>query len=78
MVAEVSQRRPTTGKVASIGEAVRGFKVGDNVLFSNFAGHAMDVGDVTLRILHETEILASVKGHLELSRVKNQREALGV
>ena len=57
------------------------FKEGDDVLYSNFAGHAMDLpletGQVVLRILHESEILASVKGHLELRAVRYQRESLG-
>src|SRR5579859_6632430 len=55
VVPEVSQRRPSTGSVVSVGHLVEHFKVGDNVLYSNFAGHAMDIGDVTLRILHEKE-----------------------
>ena len=78
VVPEVSQRRPSTGSVVSVGDRVEHFRVGDSVLYSNFAGHAMDVGEVTLRILHEKEILAAVKGHLEMSRMKNQREALGI
>jgi len=81
-VPEVSQRRPSTGRVVSIGDKVKYFKVGDNVLYSNFAGHAMDLerttGKVTVRILHESEILAQVEGHLELRALTNQKEALGI
>jgi len=82
VVAEVSQRRPSTGQVVSVGDEVKWFKVGDNVLYSNFAGHAMDLErsghKVVVRILHEKEILAQVRGHLELRNVTNEREALGI
>jgi co-chaperonin GroES (HSP10) len=69
--------------VVSTGDKVKYFKVGDNVLYSNFAGHAMDLerateGKVVIRILHESEILAQVQGHLELRTVQNQRQALGI
>ena len=82
MVPEVSQRRPSTGQVVSIGDKVKYFKPGDNVLYSNFAGHAMDLqragSPLVVRILHESEILAQVQGHLELRSVKNERDALGI
>jgi co-chaperonin GroES (HSP10) len=82
VVPEVSQRRPSTGRIVSCGDKVKYFSTGQDVLYSNFAGHAMDIplesGTVVLRILHESEILASVRGHLELRAVRNQREALGV
>jgi co-chaperonin GroES (HSP10) len=82
VVPDVSQRRPSTGQVVSVGDRVKYFKVGDNVLYSNFAGHAMDLeragSKLVVRILHESEILASVQGHLELRNVQNQRESLGI
>jgi len=37
------------------------------------AGHK-----VVVRILHESEILASVQGHLEMRNVKNERDSLGI
>src|SRR6516225_8505324 len=68
VVPETSQRRPSTGKVVSVGEKVKHFAVGESVLYSNFAGHAMDIpmgGEtIVLRILHESELLAVVEGHL--------------
>jgi co-chaperonin GroES (HSP10) len=68
--------------VVSVGDRVEHFGIGDNVLYSNFAGHAMDIplgsGTTVLRILHEKEILAAVKGHLEVSRIRNERDALGI
>lgn len=82
VVAEVSQRRPTTGIVRSAGEACKIYKVGDGVLFSNFAGFAIDLdrmgSKVCLRILHETEVLTKVRGHLELRAISSQREATGI
>jgi len=81
-VPETAQRRPSTGQVVSVGDKVKYFRVGDNVLYSNFAGHAMDLErsghKVVVRILHESEILAQVQGHLELRSVTNEREALGI
>jgi hypothetical protein len=82
IVAEVSQRRPTTGIVRSAGEQCKVYKVGDGVLFSNFAGFAIDLQragqPVCLRILHETEVLTKVRGHLELRAISSQREATGI
>ncbi len=82
VVPDVSQRRPSTGKVVSVGDKVKYFAAGQDVLYSNFAGHAMDLDragmKVVLRILHETEILAQVKGHLELRSVRGQKDSLGV
>jgi hypothetical protein len=61
---------------------VKYFALGDDVLYSNFAGHAMDLpletGQVCIRILHESEILGRVRGHLELRAVRYQRESLGI
>ena len=82
VVPEVSQRRPTTGIVRSAGEQCKVYKVGDGVLFSNFAGFAIDLQragqPVCLRILHETEVLTKVRGHLELRAISSQREATGI
>jgi co-chaperonin GroES (HSP10) len=82
VIPDISKRRPTTGQVVSCGEKTKYFKFGDNVMFSNFAGHAIDLEraglPIVLHILHESEILAQVEGHLELRSAKNQREALGV
>ena len=82
VVPEVSQRRPTTGIVRSAGELCKVYKVGDGVLFSNFAGFAIDLNragqPVCLRILHETEVLTKVRGHLELRAISSQREATSI
>jgi co-chaperonin GroES (HSP10) len=73
------EQRPTTGAIVSVGERVSKFKRGDSVIYPSFAGHfwdlaAVDVNGndvkVTIGVLREDEIIARVKGHLELRRVK--------
>lgn len=75
---ETSQRRPTSGVVVSAGLSCKTLKVGDSVLFSNFAGYVVDLdragSPVTLRILHETEILAGMDGHLTLTNLRGKSE----
>lgn len=70
IIPDIGQRRPTTGRIVSIGPEVRHLRVGQSVMFSNFAGHATDLTragkPVVLRTLHESEILALIDGHLEL------------
>jgi co-chaperonin GroES (HSP10) len=75
---EVSQRRPTTGKVVSVGEDVKTLRVGDSVMYSNFAGYVVDLAragqSVVLRILHESEVLCKVRGQLELRTLRGKSE----
>jgi co-chaperonin GroES (HSP10) len=75
---ETSQRRPTSGTVVSAGVKCEYLKEGDSVLFSNFAGFVVDLAragsPVTLRILHETEILAGMDGHLTLTNLRGKSE----
>jgi co-chaperonin GroES (HSP10) len=75
---ETSQRRPTSGTIVSAGWRVRHLHVGDSVLYSNFAGYVVDLAragrPVTLRILHESEILSGMEGHLTLSNLKGKSE----
>jgi len=82
VVPDNAQRRPTTGIVRSAGELCKVYKVGDGVLFSNFAGFAIDLQragqPVCLRILHETEVLTKVRGHLELRAISSQREVTSI
>lgn len=74
VVPDIAQRRPTTGTVVSAGLECKVLKQGDAVLYSNFAGYAMDLEragrKVTMRILHETEVLCAMEGHLELRSMK--------
>jgi co-chaperonin GroES (HSP10) len=82
VVPDNSQRRPTTGLIVSAGELCKSLKVGDSVLFSNFAGFAVDMDragtTVCLRILHETEVMCRVSGHLELRAMRNQSEVTSI
>lgn len=75
---EISQRRPTTGRIVSLGPACKELKLGQSVLYSNFAGYVIDLEragrKVTLRILHETEILCGMEGQLELRNLKGKTE----
>lgn len=75
---DTAQRRPTTGKIVSAGHKVLTLKVGQNVMYSNFAGHVVDLAransTVTLRILHESEILCGMSGHLTLTNLRGKSE----
>lgn len=84
---EVSERRPTTGRIVSIGQNVRSEKLirGVSVIFPSHIGHVYEVqawdqnGNevmVVVRIMRENEVLAKVKGHLDLRRVR--KEAVNV
>ena len=85
IVPDASERRPTTGTIASIGNQVTCFTRGESVIYPSFAGHAYDLtaedmqGNpvaITIVILRESEVLAKISGHLELRRVKKSA-ALG-
>jgi hypothetical protein len=77
--AQDSERRPTTGTIASRGSEATKFERGESVIYPSFSGHAFDLTatdihgkevTVTIVILRESEVLARVRGHLELRRVK--------
>ncbi|HET7641139.1 MAG TPA: hypothetical protein VFK47_20690 [Ktedonobacteraceae bacterium] len=75
---DIAQRRPTTGKIVSKGDKVETLKPGDSVLYSNFAGYVIDLEragrKVTLRIIHESEVLCGMEGQLELRSLKGKSE----
>ena len=75
---DISQRRPTTGRIVSIGVDCKTLKVGDSVLYSNFAGYVIDLDragrKVSLRILHEPEVLCAMEGQLELRTLRGKSE----
>jgi co-chaperonin GroES (HSP10) len=75
---EVSERRPTTGTIVSIGPRVKSLRIGQAVMYSNFSGYVVDLSrggsDVVLRILHDSEILCGMEGHLTLSNLKGKSE----
>lgn len=79
IVPDASERRPTTGTIASVGNEVKMFERGQAVIYPSFAGHAYDLtaedmqGNpvaITIVILRESEVLAKISGHLEMRRVK--------
>jgi co-chaperonin GroES (HSP10) len=78
VIPEVSERRPTTGQIVSIGPAVKYLKVGQCVMFSSFAGHNIDLDraghPVVLTVLHEPEVLTLIEGHMELRSVRGKTE----
>jgi co-chaperonin GroES (HSP10) len=60
---DTAKRRPTTGKVTSIGNDVKDIKVGAHVLYQQHAGSAITLrGNVVLRIIHEDEVIACLYG----------------
>ena len=84
IVPEQSVRRPTTGKIVSVGPRVTEFSVGESVIYPDFVGHVHDLGtgqfDVAgkeimavVRTIRESEILSHIEGHLELRRVRASR-----
>lgn len=75
VVPEDQQRRPTTGRIVSVGPKVTALRVGESVLYSSYAGHTLDLyrasGEkVVLRVIHEPEVLCLVNGHLELRHLR--------
>jgi co-chaperonin GroES (HSP10) len=78
VVAQASERRPTTGTVVSIGPEVRNVERGESVLYTSFSGHVYDLAlpngsEISIRIIQPSDILAKVTGHLELKRVKKSQ-----
>ena len=60
---EISQRRPTSGLIKSIGPDVKLLKVGDRALYSMFAGTAINFKQKgTIRIMHEHEVMSRLHG----------------
>jgi hypothetical protein len=73
------ERRPTTGRVVSVGDRVTRFARGESVIYDSFSGHFWDLTaldtegnehPVSVGVLREDEIISRVRGHLELRRMK--------
>jgi len=77
-IPEDKQQRPGTGKVVSVGPACRTAALEDWVMYSQFAGHVVDLArdgkKYVLRILHETEILCGMAGSLDLRTLRGKSE----
>jgi co-chaperonin GroES (HSP10) len=82
VIPDQNKRRPSTGLIVSAGELCKVLTEGENVVYSNFAGIDIDLNiegrEVTVRILHETEVLSKVTGHLALRMLKAKREATSI
>src|SRR6266404_8284569 len=78
VIPEVSERRPTTGRIVSTGPACKFLSVGQSVLYSSYAGHTVDLMragiPIVMRIIHEPEILTVIEGHLELRSFRGKSE----
>ena len=82
VIPEQSERRPTTGRIMSVGPKVRELRREQSVLYADYIGHAMELGyedengvkhNCCMRILRESEILAKVSGaHLEFRRMRRK------
>lgn len=81
IIPDESQRKPTTGSIVSVGPDCKYLKVGQAVLFSSYAGHTIDLDRagfrVVLRVLHETEVLCLMEGHLDLKTVRGKSDIAG-
>lgn len=63
VVPEDSMRRPTSGKVVSLGPLCKFLKAGDHVVYSNMMGHATKFkGKDVLRVMREDEIMMRIHG----------------
>lgn len=61
IVPEISERRPTTGKVVSCGPEVKVIKPGMHILYTNYNGHAINYKNkVVIRMMKEQEVLAKM------------------
>ena len=82
VIPQASERRPTTGRIVSIGPKVRELKREQSVLYADYVGHLMELSyedengrkqDCNLRVLRESEILAKISGaHLEFRRMRRK------
>lgn len=62
IIPEVAQGRPVTGIVVSCGPNTRVVRLGDRVLHSKFAGHAMTTpGHETFTVMRESEIISLIE-----------------
>jgi co-chaperonin GroES (HSP10) len=81
IIPEASIRRPTTGKIKSVGPKVTEYEVGESVIYADFVGHVYDLGTgafdiggkevmAVIRVLRESEIQSHIEGHMELRRIR--------
>lgn len=70
VVPQDSERRPSSGIIQSCGPECKILKVGDRVMYSNFAGHAINFKQKTvMRIMKEHEVQAKLYGTENLGKI---------
>jgi chaperonin GroES len=61
-IPEVAKRKPTKGKVIAVADNITDVKIGDRILYSQFAGYALGFeGLPIMRIIGYEEVLAILK-----------------
>jgi len=81
VIPEDRQNEPTTGTIVSCGPDVKRHENGVSIMFPSYAGHQLKLGGETpdgeekeylVVIMHESEAICRVRGHLELRRLKKK------
>ncbi len=84
VIPEDRQNEPTTGTIISCGPDVKRHENGISIMFPSYAGHQLKLGGETpegeekeylVVIMHESEAICRVRGHLELRRLKKKLAA---
>jgi hypothetical protein len=85
-IPDSAKRRPTTGRVLSVGKEVTVYERGVSVMYPSFCGEVMDLKGVddegrelgiVVRFIAEKEVIARVSGHMEMRRVSKQQFNVG-
>ncbi len=59
VVPETAKRKPTKGRVIAVADDITDIKIGDKILYSQFAGYFLVFDDLpVIRVLGATEVLA--------------------
>ncbi|SRR5258706_131208 len=84
VIPEDRQNEPTTGTIMSCGPDVKCHENGQAIMFPSYAGHQLKLGGETpegeekeylVVIMHESEAICFVRGHLEMRRLKKKLAA---
>lgn len=70
VVPQEQERRPASGIITSIGPQVKTLKVGERVMYSNFAGNAINFKQKSvMRVMAEKEVMCKLYGTGELGKI---------
>ena len=61
VIPDDTKKRPTTGRVIAIGSLVTEFKVGNNILFTNYTGQDFEVDGIKLRVMRQHDVYCERK-----------------